>query len=296
MLYLEVETRAGTRQVPLVGPRMTIGRLSYNDIVIGDNQISRQHAELRYVDGIWWIADLKSTNGIHLNERRIPVHRLTNGDCLTLAPEVRLRVYDDQHAPQRTPQGASGAASASAVGWSASGVARAAPLAFAQSPAADLASPPANGNSAANANNAAPVPIAPSSSANARTSGPALPRAQGVPLAASAPEDPAAQRVTSRPAFGGPWSAGGETDDPFRRSLADAKVRPNLIPEQRLLHVCQTCGQLTAPDAIYCQSCHQSIVYACAHCGFSLLPIQDRCPRCQVPNPGSVRRAHRLTS
>ncbi|HEY7974626.1 MAG TPA: hypothetical protein VID72_04735, partial [Ktedonobacterales bacterium] len=57
-----------------------------------------------------------------------------------------------------------------------------------------------------------------------------------------------------------------------------------------LLHVCQTCGQRTMPDAVYCQSCHHAIASECVRCRLSLLPIQDLCPRCQTPNPASVRR------
>ncbi len=60
-----------------------------------------------------------------------------------------------------------------------------------------------------------------------------------------------------------------------------------------LLHVCQTCGQRTQPDAVYCQNCHHAIASECMRCRLSLLPIQDLCPRCQSPNPNSVRRLHR---
>jgi hypothetical protein len=59
------------------------------------------------------------------------------------------------------------------------------------------------------------------------------------------------------------------------------------------LHVCQTCGALTAPDVAFCSTCHHSIATRCLTCGMSLLPIQDRCPRCQAPNPISVQRASR---
>lgn len=60
-------------------------------------------------------------------------------------------------------------------------------------------------------------------------------------------------------------------------------------PASKLLHVCQTCGQLTAPDAVYCQNCHHTIAQECFNCRLSLLPIQDRCPRCHTPNTASVR-------
>lgn len=59
------------------------------------------------------------------------------------------------------------------------------------------------------------------------------------------------------------------------------------------LHLCQTCGQQTAPDAVRCQACGSPIAQPCRSCGLSLLPVQDLCPRCQCANPDSVLRARR---
>jgi hypothetical protein len=96
------------------------------------------------------------------------------------------------------------------------------------------------------------------------------------------------------PAPQGPLVGGGAgSDDPFRRS-APVGPRQNVptSPVGNLLHVCQTCGQLTAPDAVFCQSCHQTIARECPVCRLALLPIQDRCPRCHTPNDAFVGRAH----
>ena len=98
------------------------------------------------------------------------------------------------------------------------------------------------------------------------------------------------------PAPVGPMTSGNDGHDPFRRSGPSVPIDANRAtagPTSALLHVCQTCGQLTAPDSVYCQSCHHSIARECVNCRMSLLPVQDRCPRCQAPNPMSVRRAHR---
>src|SRR5262249_45043419 len=58
-------------------------------------QISRQHAELRYVDGAWWIVDLNSTNGLHLHGERIQEHKLASGDRVVLAPNITLRFIEE---------------------------------------------------------------------------------------------------------------------------------------------------------------------------------------------------------
>jgi hypothetical protein len=91
--------------------------------------------------------------------------------------------------------------------------------------------------------------------------------------------------------------------DLFRRKRArvsggpSAETRPNAHGPlygvaAAQLHLCQTCGQQTAPDSVLCQSCGRSIAQECQLCHLSLLPIQDFCPRCQTPNPASILRSH----
>lgn len=87
----------------------------------------------------------------------------------------------------------------------------------------------------------------------------------------------------------GPLVAGGSANDHYRRTMP-ARRSPLA---STVLHICQTCGQRTAPDVELCSSCHQSIARPCDSCHRPLLPIDDRCPRCQTHNPLSVRRANR---
>ena len=69
---------------------MTIGRLSTSDIVIDDQNVSRQHAEVHPLGDSYQLIDLGSTNGCKVNGRRIDRHVLVDGDEITLGP-VRLR-------------------------------------------------------------------------------------------------------------------------------------------------------------------------------------------------------------
>ncbi len=100
MAYLEIKTDEGVARVPLRGERLSIGRLTFNDVALPSPQISRQHAELRRVDGAWWIADLNSTNGLHLRGRRIQDYRLVNGDEISLAPSITVRFVDENIFPE----------------------------------------------------------------------------------------------------------------------------------------------------------------------------------------------------
>jgi hypothetical protein len=65
-----------------------VGRSRECDIVIGDSDISRKHAELRPgPQGVWTIADLGSTNGIRVNGTSVPsgqAQPLSSGDHVTL--------------------------------------------------------------------------------------------------------------------------------------------------------------------------------------------------------------------
>jgi FHA domain-containing protein len=86
---VEVATRAvvalGDRRYVLEGPRATIGRAKDADCVLRDPNVSRHHAELRRsASGEWTIADLGSTNGVKVNDRRVGSTRLRPGDRVTL--------------------------------------------------------------------------------------------------------------------------------------------------------------------------------------------------------------------
>jgi Protein of unknown function (DUF3662)/FHA domain len=61
---------------------VTIGRLSTNDVVLADSNVSRRHAELRRSGGGWTIVDLESTNGTTVNGNAIAEQALEHGDKL----------------------------------------------------------------------------------------------------------------------------------------------------------------------------------------------------------------------
>jgi serine phosphatase RsbU (regulator of sigma subunit) len=63
----------------------TFGRSQTNSIVLSDASISRQHAQIFYRDGVFWIEDLGSKNGTKLGAKRIESPaQLKPGDHLQL--------------------------------------------------------------------------------------------------------------------------------------------------------------------------------------------------------------------
>lgn len=84
-----VETKAvvvlDDRRYVLEGPKAVIGRSRECDCVLPDDNVSRKHAELRRLpSGDWQIIDLKSTNGVKVNDRKVESTRLSVGDRVVL--------------------------------------------------------------------------------------------------------------------------------------------------------------------------------------------------------------------
>ncbi len=78
--------RAGER-IDLDRPRVRIGGLNDNDIVIHGHDASRNHAELRIRSGRAHIWDLRSVNGTWVNEQRIENVELKFGDVIRIGSE-----------------------------------------------------------------------------------------------------------------------------------------------------------------------------------------------------------------
>ncbi len=89
LVYDDGET---TRRVPLQGG-LTVGRSSDNDIVLRDFSVSRRHAEIDEVDGIFKIRDKKSTNGVKVNDTFVTVANISPGDLVTIG-NFELEVCD----------------------------------------------------------------------------------------------------------------------------------------------------------------------------------------------------------
>ncbi|MGZ6675335.1 MAG: FHA domain-containing protein, partial [Solirubrobacteraceae bacterium] len=63
---------------------IVVGRSRGCDIVLPQPTVSRQHLELRALDGAWLAVDLGSSNGTWLMGRRVGRARVTPGDELVL--------------------------------------------------------------------------------------------------------------------------------------------------------------------------------------------------------------------
>ncbi|MFM8378060.1 MAG: ATP-binding protein [Planctomycetia bacterium] len=78
---------------------ITIGRDSGNFIQLDDNEVSRRHAEIRRVDGMFVVGDLKSSNGTYVNNRKVERAELSSGDQIQVGRTVM--VYSKDHDDER---------------------------------------------------------------------------------------------------------------------------------------------------------------------------------------------------
>ena len=72
------------REIRLGPEPLTIGRDPENVLVLDDRRVSRKHAEIRLRLGRYMLYDLQSTNGTHVNGRRVAESVLTDGDRVAI--------------------------------------------------------------------------------------------------------------------------------------------------------------------------------------------------------------------
>lgn len=87
----------GSRSIELTGDQFTIGRKTDNDLPIEDHTVSNRHAKLVRVQSVYFIEDLKSTNGTSVNGKSIERAQLHDADVITIG-QHRL-IFQDSASP-----------------------------------------------------------------------------------------------------------------------------------------------------------------------------------------------------
>jgi adenylate cyclase len=75
----------GGDPIPLLRLKLVIGRRESCDICLRFPNISGRHCELTFQDGYWTIHDLRSTNGVRVNDELVSRKNLLPGDRVTIA-------------------------------------------------------------------------------------------------------------------------------------------------------------------------------------------------------------------
>lgn len=92
----ELLPRGGGDPIPLMQPKILIGRRSSCDIVLALPNVSSHHCELEFKNGYWHVRDLNSSNGIKVNGERCDQKFLMPGDELSVAKNHFLISYTAQ--------------------------------------------------------------------------------------------------------------------------------------------------------------------------------------------------------
>ncbi len=91
------------RSIPLYKPTLLIGRSHECDIQLTDVAVSRRHARLTRNDGLYFLEDLESRAGVHLNREKIQREQLRDGDHIHIPP-FHLQFMIDVEAEARSAE------------------------------------------------------------------------------------------------------------------------------------------------------------------------------------------------
>lgn len=74
----------GSRTIEMSNDSFTIGRKAGNDLQIDDHTVSGQHAKIVKIQSVYFLEDLKSTNGTSVNGKQVERHQLRDADVITI--------------------------------------------------------------------------------------------------------------------------------------------------------------------------------------------------------------------
>jgi len=95
----------GSRHIELIQEVFTIGRKVDNTLAIEDPSVSGHHARIAKVQAVFFLEDLKSTNGTAVNGQPITRHQLHDADVITIG-QHRLVFQDTTTTGTHTPASA----------------------------------------------------------------------------------------------------------------------------------------------------------------------------------------------
>lgn len=99
----ELDPCGGGDPIPLLKPKLLVGRQDFNDIVLRYPNVSSRHCELEFIDGYWFVRDLGSSNGIRVGGMRCQEKHLVPGDELWIARH-RFTIHYELDASRPPPQ------------------------------------------------------------------------------------------------------------------------------------------------------------------------------------------------
>lgn len=81
----ELVPLGGGDAIPLVRPQMSLGRRDSCDINLKFSNVSSNHCEFNFTNGLWYVRDLGSANGTKVNGERVVKKLLRPGDQIGIS-------------------------------------------------------------------------------------------------------------------------------------------------------------------------------------------------------------------
>jgi len=89
------------REFVLTADQYSVGRDSQSDIVIDQREVSRRHAEIARMGSEYVLTDLKSSNGVYVNNLKLDRAVLSHGDVFQIGACVFQFIWNRAHVATR---------------------------------------------------------------------------------------------------------------------------------------------------------------------------------------------------
>jgi pSer/pThr/pTyr-binding forkhead associated (FHA) protein len=81
-------------KLPVTKDRFIIGRgKQSSDLTLKDPNVSRQHAMIEFQNGVYFMVDMGSTNGVEYNGQRVARKQITEGDVFKICDHEMSFTY-----------------------------------------------------------------------------------------------------------------------------------------------------------------------------------------------------------
>jgi membrane-bound lytic murein transglycosylase D len=103
LIHVRVETAPGNVQEFQFRSSFKIGRVPECGVCIQSEYVSRNHAEIAFENGQWWVRDLNSSNGVFINGQRTPAAALDPMTTIRLGIEGPFVALEIEQPPPPAP-------------------------------------------------------------------------------------------------------------------------------------------------------------------------------------------------
>jgi pSer/pThr/pTyr-binding forkhead associated (FHA) protein len=96
-MYGELVPVGGGDPIPLLKPKLLVGRREECDVVLRFANVSANHCQMAVEQGYWFVKDMGSRNGTKVNGRRVTRKRVDPGDLISFAKQsYKLQYHPDE--------------------------------------------------------------------------------------------------------------------------------------------------------------------------------------------------------